>query len=359
MLITNPSELEFTYSHNRKWQGIPGIERTPGGRMFITFYSGGITEQLGNYCVILMSDDDGATWSEPIAAAYAGEEHRCYDPVLWIDPNGRLWFIWAEAPDSRIAAAVCDEPDASSLHWSEARTIGHNVMMNKPTVLSDGSWLFPMAIWRFGLGIANTDTRWSEDERLAYAVRTADEGKTFERLGGVNAPERCFDEHMLLELGDGRIMMLIRTNYGIGVSYSADRGLSWSEAVDSGLGGPNSRFHIRQLPSGNVLLVNHVNFTGRNNLTVMISRNDCRSWEGYLMIDERASVSYPDSAFGADGSIYIVYDRERGCSWGGNNADNDAREILFAKITEEDILSGKLVSHGSSLRNIASKLVIQ
>ena len=30
----------------RIWQGIPGIERTVGGKLFVTWYSGGTTEQL-------------------------------------------------------------------------------------------------------------------------------------------------------------------------------------------------------------------------------------------------------------------------------------------------------------------------
>ena len=36
-------------------------------------------------------------------------------------------------------------------------------------------------------------------------------------------------------LQDGRLMMLVRTFYGIGVSYSFDRGKTWSEGKNSGL----------------------------------------------------------------------------------------------------------------------------
>ena len=61
------------------------------------------------------SDDDGKTWSEPIAAAYRSKLFRCYDPCLWIDPLDRLWFIWALAPNRAVYAAVCDEPDAEEL----------------------------------------------------------------------------------------------------------------------------------------------------------------------------------------------------------------------------------------------------
>ena len=45
MLITDKNELKKYTSVKRMWQGIPGIERTKGGRLFATWYSGGVTEQ--------------------------------------------------------------------------------------------------------------------------------------------------------------------------------------------------------------------------------------------------------------------------------------------------------------------------
>lgn len=355
MFYTDPSKLGFCRSSNRSWQGIPGIERTAGGRLFVTFYSGGKTEQLGNYCVLLKSDDGGSVWSEPIAAAYCGENFRCYDPCLWVDPLERLWFIWAKAPQQAVYASVCVNPDSDTLVWSEPRLIGHDVMMNKPIVAADGSWLFPMAVWRDGVVAVRCERR-EDDKRLSFVYRSTDNGETFERIGGADVPDRCFDEHMLLELKDGRLMMLVRTLYGIGVSYSDDGGVTWTPGEDSGLGGPNSRFHIRRLPSGKILLVNHFNFKGRNNLTAMLSSDECKTWEGFLTLDPRDSVSYPDSALG-DGYIYIVYDRERGAAYSKTIDPNaQAKEILFAKVTEEDILAGRLVSEGSALRLVASSL---
>ena len=162
---------------------------------------------------------------------------------------------------------------------------------------------------------------------------------------------------MVVELLDGRLMMLVRTFYGIGVSYSFDRGKTWSEGKDSGLGGPSSRFHITRLASGRLMLVNHVDFTKRNNLTVLLSEDDGVTWPYRLMLDERSNVSYPDAKQAADGSIYITYDRDRGAY----KKDLDtalacAREILMAHVTEEDIIHGSLVTEGSYLKQVVSKL---
>lgn len=356
MLITDRAALARYASPHRLWQGIPSIEVTKGGRIFLTFYSGGTKEQIGNFSMLVISDDGGGTFSEPIAAAYL-EGHRCYDPCLWIDPLGRLWFTWAIAPSHAVCAAVCDDPDAETLVWHEVRRIGHDVMMNKPTVLTTGEWLFPIAVWREGLGDSSGAGNAAAKKRGAFAVKSSDNGASFTTLGAADVPNRSFDEHMILELRDGRLQMLVRTNYGIGTAYSYDRGVSWGPACDSGLGGPSSRFFIRRLRSGRVLLINHVNCTGRSNLTALLSEDDGRTWKYSLLLDGRTNIAYPDAKEADDGYIYITYDRERG---GFKNcieaAYASAREILIARITEEDIMAGEVRDSGSFLARTASRL---
>ena len=154
-------------------------------------------------------------------------------------------------------------------------------------------------------------------------------------------------------------MMLVRTNYGIGVSYSYDRGKTWSEGENSGYGGPCSRFFIRRLSSGRLLLINHVGYENRNrsHLTALLSEDDGITWKYSLLLDERNNVSYPDAAIGPDGSIYITYDRERGAYLHSmEDVMKAAREVLIARITEEDIMNGALTSEGSFLKRVANKL---
>jgi len=356
MLITDKTILARFNTENRLWQGIPGIEVTSGGRIFSTFYSGGTKEDLGNYSVLVMSDD-GMNFSEPVAAAYAGESHRCYDQCLWIDPLGRLWFMWSRMPEHAVFAAVCNDPDADELIWSEEFEIGKDVMMNKPTVLSTGEWLFPIAVWNNGVRALDAKFDTKNTEKGSFVYKTVDNGNSFERIGGADVPDRSFDEHMVLELSDGTLAMYVRTNYGIGVSYSYDRGATWTKGVDSGLGGPCSRFFIRRLKSGRVLLVNHHNFTGRNNLTALLSEDDGKTWKYKLLLDGRNSVAYPDGVEADDGYIYITYDRERGgFKKSLDEVYSDAREILYCKITEDDIIAGEIKDSGSKLGVVISKL---
>lgn len=44
MLVTGEKELKRFYTDQRIWQGISSIEITTKGRIFVTFYSGGVKE---------------------------------------------------------------------------------------------------------------------------------------------------------------------------------------------------------------------------------------------------------------------------------------------------------------------------
>ena len=179
---------------------------------------------------------------------------------------------------------------------------------------------------------------------MEYRIST-DAGKTFSLISHVDYPDRHIDEHMLVEMKDGQLMMLVRAKHGIGQSFSGDGGETWAPATDSGLGGPCSRFHIRRLKNGKWLLINHYNFKRRDHLTAMLSDDDGLTWKGFLVLDERSDVSYPDAVETEDGTIYVIYDRER----------YDAREILMAKITQDDILQGTLVTPASRLKIVLNR----
>lgn len=338
----------------RKWQGIPSLERTNGGRLYAAFYSGGSGEGHENYVAVVTSDDDGHTWTEPRLVIDPPDRVRAYDPCLWCDPNGRLWLFWSQSYnwfDGRcgVWASICANADGETPSWSEPRRIANGIMMNKPTVLSTGEWLLPIALW----ASIESNLNFIRSEMYSNVYKSDDQGQTFSLLGKAMVPDRRFDEHMIVERQDGSLWMLVRTYYGIGESISNDRGKTWSLGRDSGIKGPDSRFFIRRLKSGRLLLVNHFNFegfdgssfSGRNNLTAKLSEDDGKTWLGGLLLDERPNISYPDGTQSEDGLIYVIYDRER----------FKDKEILMAVISEEDILQGKLVSPQSRLQVLVNK----
>ena len=82
---------------NRRFQGIPGIERARNGRLWAVWYSGDTREGPQNYVVLSTSADDGKTWSGPRLVIDPEGFVRAFDAGLWHDPNGRMWIFWAQA----------------------------------------------------------------------------------------------------------------------------------------------------------------------------------------------------------------------------------------------------------------------
>ena len=351
MFITDRKELEKYYTSTRNWQGIPSIAVTKKGRLFASWFSGKQTEELGNYALWVKSDDFGNTFSEPIAVAYVGEEKRAYDPNVFCDPLGRVWFIWSVMPQNHLEYVICEDPDADVLEFSEIKTIPDaDVMLNKPIFTKNGDWLFPMCVWDYKL-VVNCGLGADGNPTGAHVYRSTDCGKTLEKISTVIAKDRFYDEHRLLERDNGDIEMYIRTSYGIAKAVSKDGGKTFEEDQKA-FDGPNARFAIHRLSSGNILFVNY-NSDKRENLTAYLYDKDFNLL-GQKLLDGREWVAYPDIQE-YDGYIYIIYDRERGAIYNRDvDYSDSAREILLAKLTERDIIDGTLKN--SMLQHIVSKI---
>lgn len=334
---------------NRAFQGISSMAVSPGGRLWVTWYAGKTPgEDQNNYVVLSTSGDNGTSWKEVLVVDPDGEGAlRTYDPEVWVDPSGRLWLIWAQAVShdkhAHTWAVVAEGADAEQPPWSAPRLLAPGVMMCKPTVLRDNTWVFPISDWE-GRRLKTPDSA------TAGFWVSKDQGATFTLRGAARVPvaHRTFDEHMFVERKDGSLWMLARTTYGIGESVSTDGGQTWSETAPSAIMHPAARFFISRLASGNLLLVKHgtvAEKTGRSRLMAFVSRDDGKTWEGGLMLDERNGVSYPDGQQAADGTITITYDFSR----------TAARHILFAAFREEDALTGKDVSGKVRLRQLVSE----
>jgi len=324
----------------RRFQGIPGIERAPGGRLWATWYGGGNGEDRHNYILLVTSADDGASWSKLklIIDPDGPGPCRAFDPCLWLDPRGRLWLFWAQRHrDVHLWAIRTENPDADTPDWTEPRHIARGIMMNKPTVLSSGEWLLPVALW-------GTQTS-------ARVVCSTDAGATWKARGAATIPEKAHrncDEHMLVERRDGSVWMLVRTNYGIGESRSTDRGATWSPVAPSPIRHTTSRFFIRRLRSGKLLLVKHgalATRAGRSHLTAFLSDDDGATWTSGLLLDERGGVSYPDGVQAPDGTIYLIYDYQR----------TGAKQILMATFTEADLAAARPTSPKARLRVLVNQ----
>ncbi len=336
----------------RIFQGIPALERAPGGRLWAAWYGGGKGEGPQNYCMLVTSGDDGATWSGLKMVIDPEGDVRAFDECLWVDPNGRLWFFWMQGWSlwdgrSGVWATVTENPDDENPTWSEPRRLCNGIMMNKPTVLSTGEWLLPVSIWGIDPILLKEEYRREPlpNESGSNAVCSMDEGKTWTLLGGSDVKERACDEHMFVEKKDGTLWALVRTRYGVGESFSKDRGRTWAGDGPSKTVThiPHARFFVRRLASGKLLLVKHdpPNGKDRSHLKAFLSDDDGGTWHGGLLLYEAKYCSYPDGVQAPDGTIYIIHDFERKAP--------GSRRIFMATFTEEDVIAGKCVSDKARL----------
>ncbi len=348
------------YDYDRLDYGMTiGIERTPKGRLWACWVAGGDSPKA--FFVLATSDDDGETWSKPRLVVDAHSRNLPMDRSvlvgnLWTDPRGRLWLFFDQSMEmfdgrAGVWAAVCADPDAAEPSWSVPRRLWHGVMLNKPTVLSNGEWMLPISLdQREGFGPFQGLFKELDPLRGANVFVSSDQGETLRRRGAVRFPNPDWHEHMIIERKDGTLWMLARTAKGIMQSTSADGGRTWAEPTEpSGIRQPNARFFLRRLASGRLLLVKHGDaldaHQGRVKLSAWLSDDDGRAWQGGLILDERKGVSYPDGFQSPDGMIYVSYDRNRATDG----------EILLARFSEDDILARKLVSPRSRLKMLISR----
>ncbi|WP_114750356.1 sialidase family protein [Pleomorphovibrio marinus] len=327
-LISLPSSIDIYKPESREFTGISSLAVTEKGHVWAVWYTG-ITpdEDHNNYVVLAHSEDGGQEWKEVMAIDPDGDGPvRAFDPEIWLDPDGKLWVFWAQTigKDGTVAgvwAITAENPSTGSPTWSAPKRLTDGVMMCKPTVLSTGEWVLPSSTWR-------------KTDNSAKMVVSTDKGATWQVRGAVHVPEenRVFDEHIIVEKKDGTLWMLLRTNYGIGESFSSDRGQTWSSLQASPFEHPSARFFITRLQSENLLLIKHgpkTVKTGRSHLMAFISLDDGETWSRGLLLDERPGVSYPDGQQHKDGDFFLTYDFDR----------RESQEILMTTFSEEDVLA--------------------
>ena len=349
-VLTAPAVLQDSWgaypSAGRRYQSISSIETAGASRLWASWMAGDVEEGPDNYVVLARSEDGGQTWSLPLAVIDPPGAVRAYDPCLWRDPLGRLWWFFSQSSGwfdgyAGLWYTRCDNPNASRLEWTKPERIANGVMVNKPTVMSTGEWVWTIGLWSH-VGSLRPNV---ENASNVYVSR--DLGATFQYTGSARYPNRSFDENMMVERTSGEWVMYTRlAENGIGMSVSTDRGKSWSNVgLAPGVDNPDVRFFVRKLSSGRWLLVHHDSPTTRTNLVAKISEDEGRTWKGRLLIDARVGISYPDGFEGPAGEITITYDYNRYTD----------KEIWMAKFTEADVLASVRGQSGTVARSLIDR----
>lgn len=192
---------------------------------------------------------------------------------------------------------------------------GYHVLNNdRVTQLASGRLLVPVA--------STADVR-KVNHFVSYCWMSDDAGKTWRKgKGQVDQPKRGAMEPEVIELRDGRVMMIVRNQLGyIGVSYSSDEGDTWSKPGRlSDLKAPEAPSTLRRIPStGDLLLVWNNNFTAgaghsgkRTPLTAAVSSDEGKTWRNIRNLETRTdrTYAYTSLTFVKDHTVMSYWERD-------------------------------------------------
>lgn len=287
------------------------------------------------------STENGHTWTEaePLlhlpVAPWGG-------PMPLLDSEGELHFVIPRVRGEGRNPAVDRFIDLYHIRsldkqttWTEPQRIfeGYCGAIQGVFQLNNGRIIAPFADW-----IANRPRTPPTGPSETTCVYSDDGGKTWlESESRLTAP--CFEEYnggnygacepTLIELSDGRVWMLIRTQTGkLYESFSPD-GAQWSEAMPSAFYSSNSpAFPIRLNDGRIVLFWNNCEmpprvdgdgvYGGRDALHAAISDDEGLTWRGFREVyrdptrngtppkNGDRGTAYPHATLTGDGKILLV-----------------------------------------------------
>lgn len=236
-----------------------------------------------------ISADGGKTWTQQDARVLDNEGGMNVMSVSLLRlKNGEiaLFYLRKNTVQDCIPYVRFSKDEAKT--WSEpVKCItdkeGYFVLNNDRVIqLKSGRLLMAVALHK------NTKTQFSGKGHL-YSYYSDDNGRTWRSSSEAEAPsEIVTQEPGVVELKNGDVMMFIRATSGKQfVSYSKDKGATWSYAKPYNLKSPLSPASIERIPITGDLFAIWNNNDGsdpkikdkRTPLTVAISKDDGKTWQ--------------------------------------------------------------------------------
>jgi len=323
--------------------GWPSIARMEDGTLVVAS-SGLRTEHVCPYgkTVLNFSRDDGGTWSAPRVINDSPLDDRdagvlCLGGrkllVSWFTSDTRRYFGWIKPHLKAEDLALWEHTLGKWTDELVERWLGSWVLLSEdaenwgqpirvpvstphgPIRLSSGELLY------LGKGGFNAGDQANGD---IMACRSKDGGRTWEELGCVPLCEGTrkdnYHEPHVVELGDGRLLGLIRFQYSkenapateqicfsLFQTESEDGGRTWTRARPLGVYG--SPPHLSKHSSGAVVCVYGYRRAPYGQ-RAMITRDGGRTWDtDWVLRDDGpdGDLGYPASVELPDGSIFTIY----------------------------------------------------
>ena len=260
------------------------IQLKDGRILFIySHFTEGSGDNAGAYLAGRYSSDGGKTWSDNDMAVVCNEGGMNVMSVslLRLSEN-KIGLFYLRKNSEHDCIPYMRTSTDEALSWSEpVRCLpdsGYFVVNNDRLVrLKSDRLIYPTSqhINQNGVGLI----------RCYYSD---DEGKTWQRSKDAANPDTATtQEPGVVELKDGRVMLLCRTESGVQyISYSADQGETWSDLKPGNIVSPLSPASIERIPqTGDLLLVWNNNYQNmydggqRTPFNLAISKDEGKTWE--------------------------------------------------------------------------------
>lgn len=295
------------------------IEETPHG--LVAAWFGGTREKNPDVGIWLSRLVDGR-WTESVEVANGVQHHRpdgsvhrhpTWNPVLFQPKQGPLMLFYKAGPNPDAWWGMLTTSGDGGVIWSSPQRLPEGILgpiKNRPIQLANGDILCP----------SSNETADKVSQWTVHFERTADLGKTWEKIGPVNdglAIQAI--QPSILTLGGERLLAIGRSRQDrVFAVQSEDNGRNWGEMTLGSLPNNNSGTDARTLKDGrHVLVYNHIAGTPgkwggkRTPLNVAIS-SDGKHWQAALVLeDEPGEYSYPTVIQTSDGMIHITYTWQR------------------------------------------------
>ncbi|MGC9318442.1 MAG: exo-alpha-sialidase [Armatimonadota bacterium] len=299
------------------WDGNPrngegSIARLNDGSFLLSytrFYSGGSDHSAADISG-MRSYDGGRTWEGPFQMHPNDGGCTVMSVSLLRLQSGRLmWGYLRKDTQTSLCRMFVRTSSDEGESWSPEvcatpQPAYHVVNNDRIKQLSSGRLLVPAAViddWAGGFNEMGLQVFYSDDE-----------GETWQTSGQVLHLERSAQEPAVIELEDGRVLMICRTHLGrIYQCHSSDGGETFTELEPTEVIAPCSPCSIRRIPStGDLLLIfSDSDTSARVPHASMISRDEGRTWENLRHIEPTGrSYCYTSICFWDEMSILSYYD---------------------------------------------------
>jgi Neuraminidase (sialidase) len=275
------------------------LQLNNGLLMFVySRFTGGAADDSTAGLAAIYSGDSGRTWSlryEPILENEGKRNVMSVSLLRLADGAIAMFYLRKNSAEDCLPMMRISADEART--WTDpvpcVPEAGYFVLNNdRAILLKSGRILLPLACH------ARTGSPYSR-RGTVFCTYSDNGGRTWKKstteLAGPEASKTGLQEPAVIELKDGRIMMLCRTGLGCQYrSYSKDGGETWSPAEASNILSPLSPASIARIPTtGDLLLVwndhdgvDDAHKGKRTPFRVAISKDEGLTWEKKKTLDD-------------------------------------------------------------------------